>query len=54
MKRQQIPQNLVNENFYVHEKILLARNCHRRFIKNFLLEKTQRKRKPNNRDSNRN
>ena len=27
------------EKFYVHEKILRARNCCRRFIKNLLPEK---------------
>ena len=39
MKRFQIPQNLVYEQFYVHEKILAARNGHRKFIKNLLPEK---------------
>ena len=38
MKRLQIPQNLVYEKFYVREKILRARNCRRRFIKNLLPE----------------
>ena len=32
-------QNLVYEKFYIHEKILRARNCGRRFIKNLLPEK---------------
>ena len=35
----QIPQKLVYEKFYVHEKILRTRHCRRRFIKNLLLEK---------------
>ena len=39
MKRLQIPQKLVHENVYVHEKILRTRNCRRRFIKNLHLEK---------------
>ena len=37
--RLQIPQKLVYEKFYVHEKILRTRNCRRRFIKNLLPEK---------------
>ena len=43
MKRLQIPQNPVHKNFYVHENILRARDCRRKFIKNLLSEKTQRK-----------
>ena len=39
MKRLQIPQKLVYEKFYVHEKILRTRDCRRRFIKNLLPEK---------------
>ena len=39
MKRLQIPQKLVCGKFYVHEKILRARNCRREFIKNLLPEK---------------
>ena len=39
MKRLQIPQKLVYEKFYVHEKILRTQNCRRRFIKNLLPEK---------------
>ena len=39
MKRLQIPQKLVYGKFYVHEKILRARNCRREFIKNLLPEK---------------
>ena len=39
MKRLRVPQNLVYEKFYVHEKILRTRYCRRRFIKNFLPEK---------------
>ena len=34
----QIPQKVVTEKFYVHEKILRTQNCRRRFIKNFLPE----------------
>ena len=41
MKRLQIPQKLVYEKFYVHEKILRTRNCRRRFIKNLLPEKSK-------------
>ena len=33
MKRLQIPQKLVYEKFYVHEKILRTRNCRGKFIK---------------------
>ena len=43
MKRLQIPQKLVYEKYYVQEKILRTRNCHRKFIKDLLPEKTQRK-----------
>ena len=39
MKRLQIPQKLVYETFYVHEQILRARNCRRKYIKNLLPEK---------------
>ena len=39
MKRLQIQQKLVYEKFYVHEQILRARNCRRKFIKNLLPEK---------------
>ena len=39
MKRQQIPQKLVYEKFYVHEKTLRTQNCHHKFIKNLLPEK---------------
>ena len=35
----QIPQKLVHEKGYVHQKILRTRNCRRRFIKNLLPEK---------------
>ena len=37
----QIPQNLMDEKFYVHEKILSIRNCRRNFIKNLLTEKSK-------------
>ena len=30
----QIPQKLVYEKFYAHEKILRTRNCRRKFTKN--------------------
>ena len=39
MKRPLIPQNLVYEKFYVHEKILRTQNYRRRFIRNLLPEK---------------
>ena len=39
MKRLQIPQKLVYEKVYVHEKILHTRNYRRKFIKNLLPEK---------------
>ena len=39
MKRLQIPQTFVYEKFYVHEKPLRTRNCHRKFIKYLLNEK---------------
>ena len=38
MKRLQIPQKLVYEKFYKHEKILRKRNCRRKFIKYLLPE----------------
>ena len=43
MKRLEIPQKLVYENFYVHEKNLRTRNCRYKFIKNLLLEKRKEK-----------
>ena len=39
MKRLQIPQKLVYEKFYAHEKILRTQNCRRKFIKDLLPEK---------------
>ena len=39
MKRMQIPQKLVYIKFYLAEKILHARNCRRKFIKNLPSEK---------------
>ena len=39
MKRLQIPQKRLHENFYVHEKMLRTRICRRKFIKNLLPEK---------------
>ena len=39
MKRLQIPQKLMYEKFYIHEKILRTGNFHRKFIKNLLPEK---------------
>ena len=41
MKRLQIPQNLVYEKFYLHEKILHTQNYSRKFIKNLLPEKSE-------------
>ena len=45
-----MPQKLVYEKIYVHEKFLRAQNCRRKFIKNLLPKKTC-KQKP--RDLNR-
>ena len=39
MTRLEIPRNLVYEKFYVHEKILRTRKCHRKFLKKLLPEK---------------
>ena len=39
MKRLRIPQKLLYEQFYVHEKVLATRNCRRKFFKSFLPEK---------------
>ena len=39
MKRLEIPQKLVYDKFYVHEKILRTRIFPREFIKNFLPQK---------------
>ena len=39
MKRLQIPQKVVYENFYIHEKVLRTGNWRRRFIKNLFPEK---------------
>ena len=39
MKQQQIPQKLVYEKFYEHEKNLRTRNCRCKFIKYLLPEK---------------
>ena len=39
MKRRPIPQKVVYEKVYVHEKILRTRNCTRKFIKHLLPEK---------------
>ena len=50
MKRLQIPQKLVYEQFYVHEKILTTRHCRRKFIKNCFLKNVKETCKPNNRD----
>ena len=52
MKRLDIPQKLVYEKFYVHEKILYTQNCCRKFIKK--LKNAKKTCKPNNRDLNRN
>ena len=39
MKRLQIPQKLVHEKLYIHEKILRTQNYRRKFIKNLIPEK---------------
>ena len=39
MKRLQIQQKLLYEKFYVHEKVLRARICRRKFIKKIFSEK---------------
>ena len=39
MKRLKIPQKLVYEKFYAHEKNLRTRNCRRKFIKYLLPKK---------------
>ena len=39
MKRLQIPQKLVYEKLYIHEKILRTRDCRRKLTKNLLSEK---------------
>ena len=41
MKRLQIPQKLVYEKFYEHDKILSTRNSRRILIKNLLPEKSK-------------
>ena len=41
MKRLQIPQKLVYEKFYVHDKILRICNSRRILIKNLLPEKSK-------------
>ena len=41
MERLEIPQKLVFDKFYVHEKIIRTRNCRREFIKNLLPEKSK-------------
>ena len=43
MESLQIPQKLVYEKIYVHEKILHTRNCRRKFVKNLLPEKSKEK-----------
>ena len=49
MKRFQIPQKLVYEKFYVHEKILPTRNCRGKLIKIYFLKNAKKTCKPNNR-----
>ena len=39
MKRLQIPQKLLHEKVYVHEKFLQTGNCRRKFINNVIPEK---------------
>ena len=48
----QIPQKLVYEKFYIHEKILHKRNYRRKFIKLFLVKNAKKTCKPNKRDLN--
>ena len=43
MKRRQILQKFAHEIIYVHEKICRTQNCSRKFIKNLLPEKLQKK-----------
>ena len=50
----QIPQKLVYEKFYVHEKIVRTPNWRRSFIKNLLSKKRKKTCKPSNRNLNRN
>ena len=38
-KKLQIPQKVVYEKLYIHEKVLRTRNCRRKFIKNLFPEK---------------
>ena len=52
MKRQQIPQKLAYEKFYLDEKKLRTRYCRLKFIKNLLPEKFTSC-KPNTGDLNR-
>ena len=53
MKRLQIPQNLVYEILYVHEKILRTRVAAVDLSKIYFLKKAKKTGKPNNRDLNR-
>ena len=41
MKRLQLPQKLVYEQFYIHKKILRTQDCRHKFIKNLLPEKPE-------------
>ena len=41
MKRLQIPQKLMYEQVYIHKKILVTRNGHRKFVKDLFPEKRQ-------------
>ena len=50
MKRLQIPQKLVYEKFYIHEKILHKRNYRRKFAKFFSVKNAKKTCKPNKRD----
>ena len=45
IKRLQIALKLLDEKFYLHEKILSTQNCRRKFMKNLLLENNATHRK---------
>ena len=52
MKRQQIPQKLVHEKFYIHEKNLKTWSCHYKLSKIYFLKNTNKTCKPNNHNLN--
>ena len=53
MKRLPIPQEVVNEEFYVHEKIYLHEIAAVNLSKIYFLKNAKKTCKPNNRDLNR-